>query len=102
MRISPQGEVVVFDVNTNRVEGTISDVDRVHGVLAVPDLGRIYATATGSHEVVVIDAHTLKVIAHVPGGTYPDAMAYDPEDRRYDVEQADRNDPTRWRSIWWR
>lgn len=75
-------EVVVFDVTTNRVVGTIPDVDHVHGVLAVPELGRIYATATGSDEVAVIDAHTLKVIARVPGGTYPDGMAYDPDDRK--------------------
>jgi YVTN family beta-propeller protein len=75
-------EVVVFDVKRNRVVGTIPDVDHVHGVLAVPELGRVYATATGSNQVVVIDAHTLKIIARVPGGTYPDGMAFDPDDRK--------------------
>jgi YVTN family beta-propeller protein len=75
-------EVVVFDVKTNRVVGTIPDVDHVHGVLAVPELGRVYATATGSNEVAVIDAHSLKIIARVPGGTYPDGMAFDSDDRK--------------------
>lgn len=75
-------EIVVFDVKRNRVVGTIPAIDRVHGVLAVPELGRVYATATGSNEVAVIDAKTLRVIARVPAGTYPDGMAYDPDDRK--------------------
>ena len=75
-------EVVVYDVKANHVVATIPNVAQVHGVLAVPELGRVYATATGSNEVVVIDARTLKVVARVPGGTYPDGMAYDPDDRK--------------------
>ncbi len=71
-------EVVVFDVRANRVVATIPNLDRVHGVLAVPSRGRVYATATGSNEVAVIDERTLAVVARVPGGTYPDGMAYDP------------------------
>ena len=74
-------EIVVFDVKINRVVGTIPDVEHVHGVLAVPELGRVYATATGSNEVAVIDARTLKVVARVPAGTYPDGMAFDSDDR---------------------
>jgi YVTN family beta-propeller protein len=75
-------EVVVYDVKRNRVVTTIPDVDHVHGVLAVPELGRVYATATGSNEVAIIDAKTLKIIDRVPGGTYPDGMAFDPADHK--------------------
>jgi len=75
-------EVVVFDVKTNRVVATIPDVDHVHGVLAVPQLGRVFATATGTNEVAVIDEFTRKVIARVPAGTYPDGMAYDAADKK--------------------
>ena len=75
-------EVVVFNVKTNRVVATIPDVDHVHGVLAVPQLGRVYATTTGTNEVAVIDEHTLKVTARIPGGTYPDGMAYDEADQK--------------------
>jgi YVTN family beta-propeller protein len=78
-------EVVVYNVRTNHVVTTIPDVDHVHGVLAVPDLGRVYATATGSNEVAVIDARTLKILARVPAGTYPDGMAFDPDDRKLNV-----------------
>ncbi len=75
-------QVVVFNVKTNHVVATIPDVDQVHGVLAVPELGRVFATATGSNEVAVIDEHTLKVVDRVAGGTYPDGMAYDAADKK--------------------
>jgi DNA-binding beta-propeller fold protein YncE len=50
----------------------------VHGVLAIPELGRVYASATGTNEVVAIDAATLKILARTPAGDYPDGMAYAP------------------------
>jgi len=75
-------EVVVFNVKINRVVATIPGVDHVHGVLAVPQLGRVFATATGTNEVAVIDERTLKVTARIPGGTYPDGMAYDAADHK--------------------
>jgi YVTN family beta-propeller protein len=75
-------EIAVYDVKANRVVTTISGVDQVHGVLAVPELGRVYATATGTNEVAVIDVRTLKIVARVQAGTYPDGMAFDPRDRK--------------------
>jgi YVTN family beta-propeller protein len=51
----------------------------VHGVLAIPELDRVYATATGTNEVVAIDATNLKISARIPGGVYPDGLAYAPE-----------------------
>jgi len=75
-------EMVVFNVKTNRVVATIPDIDHVHGVLAVSQLGRVFATATGTSDVVVIDERTLKITARIPGGTYPDGMAYDAADQK--------------------
>jgi YVTN family beta-propeller protein len=75
-------EVVVYDINANRVVKTIPRIDQVHGVLAVAELGRVYATATGSNEVAVIDVRTLKVLTRVPAGNYPDGMAFDPIDHK--------------------
>jgi len=87
-------EVVVFNVKTNRVVATIPDVDHVHGALAVPQLGRVFATATGTNEVAVIDERTLKVIARIPGGTYPDGMAYDDADQKLYVSDEHGNTDT--------
>lgn len=72
-------EVVVFDTAQRKVIATIPDVSHVHGVLYVPQLDRVYASATGKNEVVAIDATTVKVIARMPGGDYPDGMAYAPD-----------------------
>jgi YVTN family beta-propeller protein len=71
--------VIVFDTQANRVVARIDGVKDVHGVLAVPELGRVYATATGSNEVFAIDESRLKIVARVPTGDYPDGMAYAPE-----------------------
>lgn len=70
--------VTVFDTRANRVVADIPGIGHVHGVLVVPELNRVYASATRTDEVVAIDADTLKVIARMPGGAYPDGMAYAP------------------------
>jgi DNA-binding beta-propeller fold protein YncE len=72
-------EVIVFDTEARRVVKRISNVSHVHGVLAIPELGRVYASATGTNEAVAIDETTLQIIARMPGGTYPDGLAYSPE-----------------------
>lgn len=71
--------VTVFDTHTQKVIADIPDISHVHGVLAIPELGRIYASATGTDEVVAIDAKTLKVVARMPAGDYPDGMAFAPD-----------------------
>jgi YVTN family beta-propeller protein len=71
--------VIVFDTAAERVVTRIPGISQVHGVLAVPELGVVYASATGTNEVVAIDEGTLKVTARAPGGVYPDGMAYAPE-----------------------
>src|SRR5947199_7987195 len=53
------GTVPVYDIPSGTIVGEIQDVPGVHGVLAVPELGRVYATATGANQVAVIDPQTL-------------------------------------------
>src|SRR5258705_8732652 len=43
--------MTVFDVNKQAIVGDVKDLKRVHGVLAVPVLHRIYASATGTNEL---------------------------------------------------
>jgi DNA-binding beta-propeller fold protein YncE len=75
------GLVIVFDTKRRRVVKTIT-APGAHGVLAVPALDRVYATATDAHQLLTIDERSNKVIARAPAGTYPDGIAYDPADRR--------------------
>jgi YVTN family beta-propeller protein len=68
--------MTVFDVNKQTIVGDVKDLKRVHGVLAVPELHRVYASATGTNELAVIDDQSLNVLARVPAGDYPDGIAY--------------------------
>src|SRR2546421_9442466 len=51
--------ITVFDMNKQTLIGDVKDLKRVHGVLAVPELHRVYASATGTNELAVIDDQTL-------------------------------------------
>ena len=68
--------MTVFDVNKQTVIGDVKELKRVHGVLAVPELHRVYASATGANELAVIDDQSFKVIVRVPAGDYPGGIAY--------------------------
>ena len=68
--------MTIFDVNKQTVLGDVKDLKRVHGVLAVPELHRVYASATGTNELAVIDDQSLSIVARVPAGDYPDGIAY--------------------------
>ena len=54
--------VTVVDIHTQQVIDDIPNVSQVHGVLAVPQLGRVYASATGDNQVVTIDEQSLRSI----------------------------------------
>lgn len=74
--------VVVFDTQKNKVIATIPGVDQAHGVLYIPELNRVYASATGTDHVVAINAKTFKITARISVGHHPDGMAYAPNAHR--------------------
>src|SRR5262249_43972089 len=76
-----RGPVIVFDTKRPRVVTAIP-APGAHGVLAVPSLGRVFASATDARKLLTIDERTNKVLASAPAGEYPDGIAYDPADRR--------------------
>lgn len=71
-------EVVEVDARAGQVVRTIPNISQVHGVLVVPPLNRVYATATGTNQVVAIDESTGAELGRGPTGNYPDGLAYDP------------------------
>lgn len=72
------GQLVVFDTQERRVIANLDGFSRVHGVLAVPEIGRVYASVTGDNQVAVVDMGSLKTIARVGPVDYPDGLAYAP------------------------
>jgi DNA-binding beta-propeller fold protein YncE len=73
-------QLLAYDVARQRVVRTIP-APGVHGVIAVPSLGRVYASATNAHQVLTLDSRTGAVLARAPAGEYPDGLAYDPVER---------------------
>jgi len=73
------GLVTVFDTEAGSVVGDVANVRGAHGVLAVPELGRVFASATDARQVAAIDPASLTVTATIPAGDYPDGLAYAPE-----------------------
>lgn len=73
-------QLLSFNVVQRKITKTIA-APGVHGVIAVPGLGRVYASATNDREVLTIDARSGTVLARAPAGEYPDGLAYDPVER---------------------
>jgi DNA-binding beta-propeller fold protein YncE len=73
-------ELLVFDIRSRKIVKTLS-APGVHGVIAVPQLGRVFASATNARQVLTINATTDAVLARAPAGQYPDGLAYDPVER---------------------
>ena len=70
-------ELLAFDVRQRRVVRTIT-APGVPGVIAVPQLHRVFASATDDREMLTIDSRTGEVLRRAPTGEYPDGLAYDP------------------------
>ncbi len=74
-------EVIEADIHAGRIVRTITGLPAVHGVLVIPQLHRVYATATGDDVVAAISEDTGQGFTRTPAGAYPDGLAYDPQRR---------------------
>ena len=84
-------QLVVFDTKKREVVANLDGFSSVHGVWAIPKLGRVYASVTGEHKVAAVDMATLKTIAKVGPINYPDGIAYAPESKRVFVSDEHGN-----------
>jgi DNA-binding beta-propeller fold protein YncE len=75
-------QLVVFDTQKRQVIANLDGFKRVHGVIAVPEIQRIFASATGQHQMVAVDMTTLKIVGAAGPIDYPDGLAYSPETKR--------------------
>lgn len=69
-------EMLTVDTTTNRDVRRTAGLADVHGVLVVPQLHRVFATATGSNQLVALDEDSGVELWRAPTGDYPDGMAY--------------------------
>src|SRR4051812_3300131 len=73
-------QLLAFDVRSRKIVRTLR-APGVHGVIAVPQLARVFASATDAREALTIDARSGSILARAPAGSYPDGLAYDPVER---------------------
>lgn len=92
------GKLLAFDIEHNDLAASLNGFPKVTGVLAVPDLHKIYASvpgaglipslsvalgmvglSSGRGAVAIVDTRTLREITRLPGGIFPDGIAYDPK-----------------------
>ncbi len=81
-------QLVVFDLTKRAVIANLDGFKRVHGVLAVPEINRVYASVTGDHQAVAVDTLSLKTVATGGPINYPDGLAYAPKQKELFVSDA--------------
>ena len=74
--------VTVIDPATNKVVGSINDIDVPHGVTIAPDGSRIYITEEPTKTVDIVDAKTLKIVKKIPLSGRPNNLAVAKDGRR--------------------
>jgi hypothetical protein len=84
-------QLVVFDTASQKVLANLSGFARVHGVWAVPEIGRLFASVTGDHEVAAVEMSTLRTVAKTGPINYPDGLAYAPGPKRVFVSDEHGN-----------
>src|SRR6185437_10178350 len=75
-------QLVVFDTQKRQVVANLDGFERVHGVIAVPDANRVFASATGQHKMVAVEMNSLKILGAAGPINYPDGLAYSPTTKR--------------------
>jgi DNA-binding beta-propeller fold protein YncE len=70
--------VVVIDVDTGAVVGSIPDTPGVHGIALAPDLGVGFVSNGGENKVTVFDIKSLKILSKIDTGVNPDSILFHP------------------------
>lgn len=95
------GKLLIFDLDQNKPLRQLDGFPKITGVLVVPELHRVYASvpgagvgpsvmvglgmlglSSGHGAVAVVDTDNSTEIARLPGGVFPDGIAYDPKEKR--------------------
>lgn len=80
--VSHATQVVVLDMDTLEIVGSISGLSGVHGIALAPEFGRGFITSGQSGTVAVFDLKTLQKVGEVKVGKKPDAIVYDRATKR--------------------
>jgi DNA-binding beta-propeller fold protein YncE len=96
-----EGKLLVYDLTQDRLVREIAGLPKITGVLAIPQLHLVYASvpgggfvsslrvglgmlglSSGTGTVAIFESESLKEVARLRVGVFPDGIAYDPPDGR--------------------
>ncbi len=80
--VSHGTEVVVVDLDSEKVVGTIGGMQGIHGIAIAEALGKGFISDGRSNELVAFDLKTLAVKQKIATGQNPDGIVYDPFSKR--------------------
>ena len=92
--VSHGSEVVVIDLDSQKVLTKITGLTGVHGIFPANDLGKGFITDGRSNQVVIFDLKTNAIKTKVKAGTNPDGAVYDPASKRLFAFNGRSNDAT--------
>lgn len=75
------GELVMVDLQTEQVIDTVGGLPTLTGVLAVPELGKVYGSVTGNQRVAILDTAG-RLLTQVGPIGFPDGIAYAPDQQK--------------------
>jgi DNA-binding beta-propeller fold protein YncE len=70
-------EITVVDGDSGALLGRVPGFSGVHGLVAIPELGRGYAVSRGAHTVNSFDLKSLQIVKSIPVSSHADSMAFD-------------------------
>ncbi len=80
--VSHGSEVVVIDLTSNKVNGRVTGLNRIHGIAIANDLNTGFISDGAANQVVAFDLKTLQVKNKINAGTNPDGILYDSASKR--------------------
>src|SRR6201996_8634957 len=80
--VSHGTEVVVIDLDSEKVVGHISGMTRIHGIAVANEFGTGFISDGGSNQVVAFDLKTFSIKNKIKAGTNPDGIVYDGVSKR--------------------
>jgi len=87
-------EVKVLEADSGKVLGTVTGLQRDHGIVPLNELGRGFITDGNAGQVVVFDLKTFKVTGQIKAGGDPDSLLYDPASKHIFVFNGESKDAT--------
>lgn len=80
--VSHTTEIVVIDLDSQKIIGRIPGMSRIHGIALADSLGTGFISDGGANEVVVFRLNDLSVQKKIKTGTNPDGIVYDDFSKR--------------------